>query len=129
MSKHRHEASQNSGDNVFKGLSVGPEENGLVLAYLASHDLAPNSRRAIRNDLRKFAGWFSHANREPFVVKRITVRDVTDFKDHLRRAQGQAVAMVIAKPPPRSHDERRRPSSVSFTACALSNALKEICLT
>ncbi len=88
------ETSKNSGDNVFEGLSVGPEENGLVSTYLASHDLAPNTRRAIRNDLRKFAGWFSQANREPFAVKRITVRDVTDFKDHLRRAQRQAVATV-----------------------------------
>lgn len=94
VSKSRPEDRQNWGDNVFEGLSVGPEENGLVIAYLGSHDLAPNSRRAIRNDLRKFAGWFSHANREPFAVKRITVRDVTDFKDHLRRTKGQAVATV-----------------------------------
>ncbi|MGA2033222.1 MAG: tyrosine-type recombinase/integrase, partial [Thermoguttaceae bacterium] len=84
----------NSGDNVFEGLTVGPEENRLVSTYLAAHDLAPNTRRAIRNDLRKFAAWFSGANREPFAVKRITVRDVTDFKDHLRRAQGQAVSTI-----------------------------------
>ena len=88
------ETSKNRADNVFVGLSVGPEENRLVSTYLATHDLAPNTRRAIRNDLRKFAGWFSKANREPFGVKRITVRDVTDFKDHLRRDQGQAVATV-----------------------------------
>ena len=94
VSNFRPEDRQNWGDNVFEGLSVGPEENRLVSTYLAAHDLAPNTRRAIRNDLRKFAGWFSHANREPFAVKRITVRDVTDFKDHLRRDQGQAVATV-----------------------------------
>ena len=94
VSNFRREGSQNWGDNVFEGLSVGPEESGMVSAYLATHDLAPNTRRAIRNDLRKFAGWFSQANREPFAVKRITVRDVTDFKDHLRRAQEQAVATV-----------------------------------
>ena len=94
VSNLRPEDSQNSGDNVFGGLSVGPEEERLVGRYLAAHDLAPNTRRAIRNDLRKFASWFSHANREPFAVKRITVRDVTDFKDHLRREQGQAVATV-----------------------------------
>jgi len=94
VSKSRPEDRQNSADNVFVGLSVGPKENGLVSTYLTAHDLSPNTRRAIRNDLRKFAGWFSHANREPFAVKRITVRDVTDFKDHLRRGQGQAVATV-----------------------------------
>src|ERR1700686_4325329 len=94
VSDLRPEGSQNSGDNVFNGLSVGQEEERLAGQYLAAHDLALNTRRAIRNDLRKFAGWFSHANREPFAVKRVTVRDVTDFKDHLRRDQGQAVATV-----------------------------------
>ena len=94
MSNFRPEGSQNSADNVFAGLSVGPEENRLAGQYLAAHDLAPNTCRAIRNDLRKFAGWFSHANREPFAVRRVTVRDVTDFKDHLRREQGQAVSTV-----------------------------------
>ncbi len=85
---------QNSGDNVFGGLSVGPDENLLVGQYLAAHDFSPHTRRAIRNDLRKFARWFSAANREPFAVRRITVRDVMDFRDHLRREQGQAVATV-----------------------------------
>jgi site-specific recombinase XerD len=90
----RPEGSQNSGDNVFNRLSVGPDEERLAGQYLAAHDLAPNTRRAIRNDLRKLAGWFSVANREPFFVKRVTVRDVTDFKDYLRREHGQAVATV-----------------------------------
>jgi len=94
VSNFRREGSQNWGDNVFENLSVGPEENGLVATYLAAHDLASNTFRAIRNDLRKFAVWFGHANREPFAVKRITTRDVTDFKDHLRREQGQAVSTV-----------------------------------
>jgi integrase/recombinase XerC len=94
VSNLRPEGSQNSGDNVFAGLSVGPEEECLVGQYLAAHDLSKNTRRAIRNDLRKFAGWFSHANREPFSVKRVTTRDVTDFKDHLRREEDQAVATI-----------------------------------
>ena len=85
---------QNSGDNVFESLSVGPEEAALVSDYLGAHDLAPNSRRAIVNDLRKFVVWFSGANAEPFRVARVTTRDVTDFKDAMRREQGQAVATV-----------------------------------
>ena len=32
--------------------------------------------------------------REPFAVKRVTTRDITDFKDYLRRDKGQAVATV-----------------------------------
>lgn len=85
---------QNSGDNVFEGLSVGTDEAALVSDYLGAHDLAPNSRRAIVNDLRKFVVWFSGVNAEPFRVARVTTRDVTDFKDHLRRGCGQAVATV-----------------------------------
>jgi integrase/recombinase XerC len=44
--------------------------------------------------MRKFARWFSTANAEPFAGGRVTVRDVTDFKDYLRRDQGHAVATV-----------------------------------
>jgi integrase/recombinase XerC len=44
--------------------------------------------------MRKFAAWFTTANKEPFQAGRVTIRDVTDFKDHLRREMGQAVATV-----------------------------------
>jgi len=85
---------QNSGDNVLRGIAVGPEETALVSNYLGAHDFAANSQRAVVNDLRKFAGWFARANAEPFRMGRVTTRDVTDFKDALRRGQGQAVATV-----------------------------------
>ncbi len=85
---------KNTGDNVFNGLSVGPEEPSLVSDYLNAHDFAPNSRRAVVQDLRKFAAWFAGANAEPFRAARVTTRDVTDFKDHLRRERGQAVATI-----------------------------------
>jgi hypothetical protein len=68
---------KNSGDNVFEGIAVGPEEAALVNDYLGAHDFAANSRRAVVNDLRKFAAWFSGANAEPFRVGRVTTRDVT----------------------------------------------------
>ena len=38
--------------------------------------------------------WFTAANAEPFRVARVTTRDITDFRDHLRREQNQAVATV-----------------------------------
>ena len=85
---------KNSGDNVFRRSSVGLEEASLVSAYLDGHDFAANSRRAVVNDLRKFARWFASANAEPFRVARVTTRDVTDFKDQLRRQEGQAVATI-----------------------------------
>lgn len=85
---------KNSGDNVFQGIPAGPEEPALVGRFLTSHDLSPNTRKATINDLRKVASWFASANREPFTVGRVTTRDVADFRDHLRRDQGQAVATV-----------------------------------
>jgi integrase/recombinase XerC len=66
----------------------------LVGEYLDGHDFADNTREAIRNDLRKFARWFTEANRERFAVKRITVRDIVDFRNHLHRDQKQAVSSV-----------------------------------
>lgn len=93
-SNFRPKGRQNSGDNVFAGIRVGQGEESLLDQFLAANDLAENSCRAIINDLRKFATWFVEANREVFTVKRVTTRDVTDFKNQLRRDQGQAVATV-----------------------------------
>jgi integrase/recombinase XerC len=88
------QASQNSGDNVFGTIPVGEEEASLFNRFLDAHDFSANSRRAFTQDLRKFATWFSSANQEPFRVGRVTIRDVTDFRDDLRRNQGQSVASV-----------------------------------
>ena len=85
MSNSRPQTRQNWGDNVFKGLRVGPKEPSLFIQFLNSNDFAPNSRRAITQDVRKFARWFADANQEPFIVSRVTTRDITDFKDHFRR--------------------------------------------
>ena len=85
---------KNSGDMVFQNVSVGSEESTLAGQYLDGHDFAANSRRAVVQDLRKFAVWFSISNNEPFRVVRVTTRDVSDFKDHLRRHQQQAVSTV-----------------------------------
>ena len=60
--------------------------------FLAEHDFALNTRKAIVRDVRKFARWFSTANHEPFTTKRVTVRDLTDFRDHLRRNLVQSVS-------------------------------------
>ena len=65
-----------------------------MAAYLGAHDYAANTQRVVVMDLRKFAAWFAQANAEPFCIKRVTTRDVTDFKDWLRRDRGQAVLTV-----------------------------------
>jgi integrase/recombinase XerC len=94
VSNSRKQDGQNSSDNVFGTVPVGPGEAALVVAYLGDQDYAANSRRVVFQDLRKFAAWFSQANAEPFCIKRVTTRDVTDFKDYLRRDRGQAVLTV-----------------------------------
>ena len=85
---------KNSGDNVFGKVIVGAGEAALLAEFLAEHDFASNTVRAIEQDMRKFANWFSSANSEPFGVKRITVRDIIDFRDHLHRHEQQAVSTI-----------------------------------
>jgi integrase/recombinase XerC len=94
VSNLRPEARQNSGDNVFRDIPVGEGEASLFAQFLEAHDLSPNTRRAFAQDVRKFSRWFTTANREPFTVKRVTVRDISDFRDQLRQNDGQAVATV-----------------------------------
>ena len=94
MSNYRPEERQNSVDNVFEDIQVGKDEPSLFLQFLDSHDFSSNSRRAIIQDARKFARWFFDANHEPFNVGRVTTRDISDFKNYLRKDRGQAVATV-----------------------------------
>jgi integrase/recombinase XerC len=85
---------KNWGDKVFHGLSVAKDEAAHFSEYVGDHDFAAETRRAVVQDMRKFARWFTSVNKEPFQRSRVTIRDVTDFKDHLRREKGQAVATV-----------------------------------
>jgi integrase/recombinase XerC len=85
---------KNSGDNVFGNIPVADGQAALVEGFLSGHDFSANTRRAFVNDLRKFAAWFTNANKEPFAVGRVTVRDVTDFRGWLRKDQEQATATV-----------------------------------
>src|SRR5690606_7698263 len=94
MFNSRPQARHHSGDNVFSGLPVGADEPVLFTRFLDSHDFSSNTRRAMVQDVRKFARWFTEANHEPFVLGRVTTRDVTDFKNYLRRDQEQAVSTV-----------------------------------
>jgi integrase/recombinase XerC len=94
LSNSRPEERRDWHDKVFDLGSSGAEEPSLVAGYLAAHDFSDNTQRAIKSDLRKFARWFSEANREPFTVKRTTLRDVVDFRNFLHRNKRQAVASV-----------------------------------
>jgi site-specific recombinase XerD len=85
---------KNSGDNASDYIMDAKGEAFLIDQFLADHDFAPGTRRAFANDIKKFVRWFTIANREPFTVSRVTTRDITDFRDTLRREQQQAVATV-----------------------------------
>ncbi|MCH7688866.1 MAG: tyrosine-type recombinase/integrase [Planctomycetes bacterium] len=80
--------------NVFEGIPVGADEPSLFDEYLNSHDFAAGTRRLVKLDVRKFAEWFTARNAERFVIDRVTMRDVIDYRDHLRREKGQAVSTV-----------------------------------
>jgi site-specific recombinase XerD len=85
---------KNWGDNVFEGIPVAKDQASLFGQFLTAQDFSPNTRRAVILDVRKFARWFTEANKEPFTVSRVTIRDLTDCRDHLRRERAQAVATV-----------------------------------
>ena len=85
---------KNSADKVFGSNLVREGEAALFTTFLDAHDFAPGTRKAFTLDIKKFTLWFSEVNREPFRVGRVTMRDVTDFREHLRRTKGQAVATV-----------------------------------
>jgi site-specific recombinase XerD len=74
-SNFRSEDRQNSGDKVFKGIRVGKKDDLLFRTFLDANDFSKNSRRAFTQDIRKFAKWFSSANKESFTVERVTTRD------------------------------------------------------
>lgn len=85
---------KNTSDNVFKTIPVGKDEAALVSQFLAEHDFAVNTHKAIIGDLRKFARWFNGANNEPFSVARVTIRDVADFRDQGRRNFSWSVSTI-----------------------------------
>jgi integrase/recombinase XerC len=62
--------------------------------FLAQHDFASNTRKAVIRDMRKFARWFWETNHEPFTLARVTTRDITDFRRHIRQNLVQAVSSV-----------------------------------
>jgi site-specific recombinase XerD len=94
LSDLRRESCHNTADKVFEGVPTGPGEADLFGSFLASHDFAPPTVKAFSLDIKKFARWFTESNREPFTMKRVTTRDVSDFRDSMRRDGGQAVATV-----------------------------------
>lgn len=84
---------QNRPDKASEsGSDPGAEVVSLLDSYLTGHDFSTHTCRAVRIDLKKFASWFIATNKEQFVLNRITVRDVIDFKKYLNDERKKAVA-------------------------------------
>lgn len=94
MSEDCSKPCQNTGDNVFQSVPIDSEVARLFGEYLLASDFVKNTRRAVVNDVRKFAKWFADANQEPLTLNRVTTRDIGDFRDSLRRQNLQAVSTV-----------------------------------
>lgn len=84
----------NSTDNVFESISVVENETVYFQQFLNSNDFSPHTIRAMRFDVRKFAQYFTEANKEPFDSTRTTMMDLTSFKRYLRESKRQAVSTV-----------------------------------
>lgn len=85
---------KNSTHSEIDPIPVAEQEAALISRFLTNNDFSPNTRRAFATDLEKLSTWFVLANKEPFRISRVTTGDVSSFRDHLRREQGQAVATV-----------------------------------
>ncbi len=85
---------KNSEHNVFRGISTRPNQEEIFSEFLQDQDVSPHSVQALTMDIRKLAKWFSTANSEPWDVGRVTVRDITDFREYLRQEKRQAVSTI-----------------------------------
>ena len=94
MSNSYPQEGQNHEHNVFSGISVRPDQEGLFSEFLKRLDLSIHTIAALTLDIRKFAKWFTTANNEPWDVERITVRDIVDFRECLRREKQQAASTI-----------------------------------
>lgn len=85
---------KNPEHNVFHGILVRPNQDTIFMEFIHGQDCSPYSVEAQILDVRKLAKWFTDVNHEPWDVQRVTVRDVSDFKEHLRLKKKQAVSTI-----------------------------------
>jgi len=88
------EDDKNSEHNVFSSIPIRPKQDVLFSEFLGEQDISRHTSQALVMDVRKFAKWFSTANAEPWDVQRVTIRDITDFREFLHREKRQATSTV-----------------------------------
>jgi integrase/recombinase XerC len=94
MSIKSPEDRHNWGDKAFRGVRSRPGQRELFEEFLSEKDFRLNTTRAIASDLRRFINWFVERNGEDFTVDRVTLRDVTDYKNYRRTEMGMSIATV-----------------------------------
>jgi len=62
--------------------------------FLNANDFSQLTIKALHHDFKKWVGWYERVNEESYESRRVTIRDVTDFRKHLREERGQAVATI-----------------------------------
>ena len=94
MSNFNAQDNKNSEHNVFSGIPAKPKQEDFFSEFLNEQDISSNTIEALILDIRKFAKWFTTANQEPWDIERVTIRDVSDFKEHLRTEKQQAASTI-----------------------------------
>lgn len=74
--------TKNSTNNFPEVVSEDVERIGTLLLQ---RDYSPNTRVAIKADLRAFFGWLSEKTGETFIFKRVTESDIGKYRDECRR--------------------------------------------
>jgi len=69
-------------------------ETSLFSRFLNENDFAIKTREAFASDFKKWVSYFERVYGEGYDSRTVTLRDVTDFRSHLREERGQAVATV-----------------------------------
>ncbi|NQU66071.1 MAG: site-specific integrase, partial [SAR324 cluster bacterium] len=94
MSNLRSQGSKNYEHNVFAGIPTRQNQEELFTKFLSQQDISDHTVSALILDIRKVAKWFSAANQEPWDAERVTVRDITDFREYLRQEKQQAASTI-----------------------------------
>lgn len=74
--------------------AISNSESSLFQNFLGVNDFSDHTIKAITHDFQKWVGWFERINEESYESTRVTIRDMTDFRKHLREERGQAIATV-----------------------------------
>lgn len=69
-------------------------ESSLFARFLNENDFAVKTQEAFTSDFKKWVGYFEGVYGDEYDSRVVTLRDVTDFRTHLREERGQAVATV-----------------------------------